>query len=95
LGPQAIIQLADRAMRPEIRQHRKIDATHLFSKSFMGKWRVNANAQHLSISSLEFFSILFEAAQLPLSASRKIEWIKRQDHVLLPAVVVQRNILLA
>jgi hypothetical protein len=61
----------------------------------MGKWRVNTYAQHLSIPGLEFFSILFEAAQLPLSASRKIEWIKCQDNALLAAVIVQGNVLLA
>jgi hypothetical protein len=61
----------------------------------MRKRRVNTYAQDLSISGLEFFSIFFEAAQLPLSASREIEWIKCQDNVFFAAVIVQRNILLA
>jgi len=87
--------LADRTVRPEIRKHREIDSTHLFGKGFVRKRRVNAYAQDLSIAGLEFFSIFFEAAQFPLSASRKIEWIKRQDNVLLAAVIAQGNILLA
>jgi hypothetical protein len=95
LGPKTIIRLADRAVRPEIRKHRKIDSAHLFAKGLMRKWRVDTYAQHLSIAGLEFFSILFEAAQLPLSASRKIEWIKRQDNILLALVIFQGNILLA
>jgi hypothetical protein len=61
----------------------------------VGKWRVNTDAQDLSIARLEFLSIFLEAAQFPLSTARKIEWIKSQDNILLAAVIVQRDILLA
>ena len=60
LRPQTIILGADSAVRPKVGQHGKIDAAHLLGKSFVGKRRVNAYAQHLSVSGLEFFAVLFE-----------------------------------
>jgi hypothetical protein len=52
---------ADRAMRPEIRQHWEIDATHPFGKYLVRKNRINAYAQDLSVAAFEFLAISFEA----------------------------------
>jgi hypothetical protein len=61
----------------------------------MRERRVDANAQNLSISSLEFLAIGFEVRKLLLSTAGKIERIKGQDNVLFSPVVLQGNILLA
>jgi hypothetical protein len=61
----------------------------------MRERRVDANAQNLSISSLEFLAIGFEVRKLLLSTAGKIERIKDQDNVLFSPVVLQGNILLA
>ena len=89
LWPQAVIHGADGAVRPKIRQHRKIDPAHLLGKRFVGKRRIDAYAQDLSITGFEFFAIPFEAAELPLSAAGKIERIKCQHDILLPHVILQ------
>ena len=75
-------------MGPEVRKHREIDAAHLFSKGFVRERRIDAYAQYLSISGFEFFSILFEAAELALSAAGEIERIKGQDNILLALVIL-------
>ena len=61
----------------------------------MRERRVDANAQNLSISSLEFLAIGFEVRKLLLSTAGKIKRIKDQDNVLFSPVVLQGNILLA
>jgi hypothetical protein len=53
---------ADRAMRPEIRQHWEVDATHPFGKYLVRKNGINAYAQDLSIAGFEFLAVSFEAA---------------------------------
>jgi hypothetical protein len=62
LRPQTIVSDADRAMRPEIRQHWEVDATHPFGKYLVRKNRINAYAQDLSVAAFEFLAISFEAA---------------------------------
>lgn len=56
---------------------------------------VDANAQNLSISSLEFLATGFEVRQFLLSTAGKIERIKGQDNVLFLPVVLQGNTLVA
>lgn len=61
----------------------------------MREWRIDADAQNLSISSLEVFATGFEVRQLLLSAAGKIKGIKSQDNMFFPLVVLQGNTLLA
>lgn len=89
LRPQTIILHANCAVRPKVREHRKPDSTHLFGKGFVRKRRVHAYAQNLSISGFEFFAILFEAAELALSAAGEVERIESQYNILFPLVVLQ------
>jgi hypothetical protein len=62
LRPQTIILSADRPMRPEIREHREVDATHSFGKYFVRKNGIYAYAQNLSVTGFEVLSVFFEAA---------------------------------
>jgi hypothetical protein len=55
----------------------------------MGKRGVHAYAQNLSISGFEIFAISFEAAELPLSPTGKIEGVERQNDILLSLVIFQ------
>jgi hypothetical protein len=87
LRSQAIILRANRAVRPKVREHRKSNSTHLLGKGFVRERRVHAYAQNLSISGFEFLAILFEAAELSLSATGKVERIERQYDILLSLVI--------
>jgi hypothetical protein len=62
LRPQTMILSAHCAMRPEIRQHREVDATHSFGKYFVRKNRIDTYAQNLGVSGFEFLAVFFEAA---------------------------------
>ena len=62
LRAQTIVLDADRAMRPEIRQHWEVDATHPFGKYLVRKNGINAYAQDLSVAGFEFLAVSFEAA---------------------------------
>ncbi len=64
-------------MRPEIRQHREIDAAHFLGKYFVRENRINAYAQDLSVTGFEFPSIFFEATEFAFSPTREIERVKR------------------
>jgi hypothetical protein len=50
------------AMRPEVRQHREVDAPHSFGKYFVRKNRIDTYAQNLSVAGFEFLAVFFEAA---------------------------------
>jgi hypothetical protein len=62
LRPQTIILGADSAVRPEIRQHREINAAHSFGKYFVCKNGIDTYAQNLSVAGFEFLAVFFEAA---------------------------------
>lgn len=62
LRSQTIILRAHCAMRPEVRQHREVDAPHSFGKYFVRKNRIDTYAQNLSVAGFEFLAIFFEAA---------------------------------
>lgn len=62
LRSQTIILRAHCAMRPEVRQHREVDATHSFGKYFVRKNRIDTYAQNLSVAGFEFLAVFFEAA---------------------------------
>lgn len=59
----------------------------------MGKYRVNAYAQHLSVFSLEAFTIGFEVGQFLLSAAGKIKRIKGNDDIFFPDKILEPDFL--
>ena len=62
LRSQTIILSAHCAMRPEVRQHREVDATHSFGKYFVRENGIDTYAQNLSVAGFEFLAVFFEAA---------------------------------
>ena len=93
LLPQAVVHRAYGAVRIKIGEHGKVDAAHFFRKRLVRKRRINTDAQHLSISSLEFLSVFFEVRQFLLSATGKIQRVESEDNVLLPCKILERDIL--
>lgn len=92
LGSQAVISAAHCAVGIEIREHGKVNPSHLFGKRFMGKRRINAYAQHLSVPRFEFLALGLEAGQFPLSTAGKIQRIKGEDDILLPQKVPESDL---
>jgi hypothetical protein len=60
----------------------------------MGKRRINAYAQDLSVSGLELLAVGFEVGQLLLSAAGKVQRVERQHDVLLAEIVLQADLLI-
>jgi len=78
----------------EVREHREIDASHLLREGLVGKNRVNAHAQDLSVFGLEALAIGLEVRKLLLSAAGKIQGIKGEDHILFSGIIFESDFLL-
>jgi len=87
------VSLADRAMRPEIRQQGEGNAAEFFGPALEAGRRVGTELQNFAVQLLEFFVVRTEPVDLVRSAAGERERQKR-DHDRPAAEARERNLLI-
>lgn len=92
LGIEDPVLLGDLAVGPEIRDQRIRNPSECFAPRLLGRNGIAADSQYLAIYPIELGALRLVRRDLAVSARGKGEWVKREHHALLPAILAQLDI---